>query len=142
MKRYVIFGAICPLIGGFLLLFVTTYQSGYWEQTSLAEVEKLFVVFAKTLQYAYLFGIVPSLMIGAIDDILSHVGRISPVMRMLIVGVVAFVASSLMYSSRGPDSGVLQYFLYGLVGLVPGMLSSWLAHKYADEQRPVVRAGN
>jgi Family of unknown function (DUF5413) len=142
MKRYVIFGAICPLIGGFLLLFVTTYQSGYWDQTSIAEVEKLFVVFAKTLQYAYLFGIVPSLMIGAIDDILSHVGRISPVMRMLIVGVVAFVASSLMYSSRGPDSGVLQYFLYGLVGLVPGMLSSWLAHKYADEQRPVVRAGN
>ena len=140
MKRYVIFGAICPLIGGFLLLFVTTYQSGYWEQTSLAEVEKLFVVFAKTLQYAYLFGIVPSLMIGAIDDILSHVGRIGPVMRMLIVGVLAFVASSLMYSSRGPDSGVLQYFLYGLVGLVPAMLSSWLAHRYADEQRPVAKA--
>jgi len=141
MKRYVIFGAICPLIGGFLLLFVTTYQSGYWEQTSLAEVEKLFVVFAKTLQYAYLFGIVPSLMIGAIDDILSHVRRIGPVMRMLIVGAVAFVASSLMYSSRGPDSGLLQYVLYGLVGLVPGTLSSWLAHKYADEQRSVAKAG-
>ena len=140
MKRYLIFGAICPLIGGFLLLFVTTYQSGYWEQTSLAEVKKLFVVFAKTLQYAYLFGIVPSLMIGAIDDILSHVRRISPVMRMLIVGVLAFVASSLMYSSRGPDSGVLQYVLYGLVGFVPGTLSSWLAHRYADEQQPVVKA--
>jgi uncharacterized membrane protein YeaQ/YmgE (transglycosylase-associated protein family) len=137
MKRYVIFGAICPLIGGFLLLFVTTYQSGYWEQTSLAEVRKLFVVFAKTLQYAYLFGIVPSLMIGAVDDILSHVRRIGPLVRMLIVGMVAFVAASLLYSSRGPDSGVLQYVLYGLVGLVPGTLSSWLAHKYADEQRPV-----
>ena len=142
MKRYLIFGAICPLIGGFLLLFVTTYQSGYWDQTSIAEVEKLFVVFAKTLQYAYLFGIIPSLMIGAIDDILCQVKRIGPVMRMLIVGMVAFVATSLLYSSRGPDSGVLQYFLYGLVGLVPGMLSSWLAHKYADEQQPVVRAGN
>jgi Family of unknown function (DUF5413) len=141
MKRYLIFGIICPLIGGFLLLFVTTYQSGYWEQTSIAEVQKLFVVFAKTTQYAYLFGIVPSLMIGAVDDILCHVRRIGPTLRMLIVGVVAFAAVSLLYSSRGPDSGVLQYFLYGLVGLVPGTLSSWLAHKYADEQRPVVKAG-
>jgi len=141
MKRYLIFGIICPLVGGFLLLFVTTYQSGYWDQTSLAEVQKLFVVFAKTLQYAYLFGIVPSLMIGAIDDILCHVRRIGPVVRMLVVGVVAFAAVSLLYSSRGPDSGVLQYVLYGLVGLLPGTLSSWLAHKSADEQRPVVKAG-
>jgi Family of unknown function (DUF5413) len=141
MKRYLIFGIICPLVGGFLLLFVTTYQSGYWDQTSLAEVQKLFVVFAKTLQYAYLFGIVPSLMIGAIDDILCHVRRIGPVVRMLVVGVVAFAAVSLLYSSRGPDSGVLQYVLYGLVGLLPGTLSSWLANKYADEQRPVVKAG-
>ena len=141
MKRYLIFAALGPFIGGFLLLFVTTYQSGYWDQTSLAEVQKLFVVFAKTLQYAYLFGIVPSLMIGAIDDILCHVRRIGPVVRMLVVGVVAFAAVSLLYSSRGPDSGVLQYVLYGLVGLLPGTLSSWLAHKYADEQRPVVKAG-
>jgi Family of unknown function (DUF5413) len=142
MKRYLIFGIICPLIGGFLLLFVTTYQSGYWEQTSIAEVQKLFVVFAKTTQYAYLFGIVPSLMIGAVDDILCHVKRIGPTLRMLIVGVVAFAAVSLLYSSRGPDSGVLQYFLYGLVGLVPGTLSSWLAHKYADEQQPMAKAGS
>src|ERR1700746_3563833 len=109
MKRYVIFGAICPLIGGFLLLFVTTYQSGYWDQTSLAEVKKLFVVFAKTLQYAYLFGIGPAVRMGAMDDILCHVKRIGPVVRMLIVGVVAFAAASLLYSSRGPDSGVLQF---------------------------------
>ena len=137
MKRYLIFAAIGPLIGGLILLFVTTYQSGYWAQTSLAEVEKLFIVFAKSLQYSYLFGIVPSLMIGAIDDILCHVRRISPVVRMLMVGMVAFAATSLMYSSRGQESGFVQLGLYGLVGLVPGMLSSWLAHKYADEQKPV-----
>jgi hypothetical protein len=139
MKRYLIFAAIGPFIGGLLLLFVTAYQSGYWDQTSIAEVEKLFIVFAKTLQYAYLFGIVPSLMIAAIDDILCHVGRIGPVVRMLIVGAAAFVAASLLYGSRGPDSGVVQFVLYGLVGFVPGTLSSWLAHKYADEQRPVVK---
>jgi uncharacterized membrane protein YeaQ/YmgE (transglycosylase-associated protein family) len=140
MKRYLIFGIIGPFIGGFILLFVTTYQSGYWEQTSLAEVQKLFIIFIKTLQYSYLFGIVPSLMIGAIDDILYHVRRISPLVRMLMVGVVAFAAATLLYSSRGPDSGVVQFFLYGLVGLVPGTLSSWLSHRYADEQRPAVKA--
>jgi uncharacterized protein DUF5413 len=141
MKRYLIFGIISPFIGGLLLLFVLAYQSGYWDQTSIAEVEKLFVVFIKTLQYAYLFGIVPSLMIGAIDDILCHVRRIGWAVRMLLVGLVAFVAASLLYGSRGADSGGVQFVLYGLVGLVPGMLSSWLAHKYADEQRPAVKAG-
>ena len=137
MKRYLIFGILGPLIGGFILLFVTTYQSGYWEQTSAAEIGKLFIVFIKTLQYAYLFGIVPALMIASIDDILYHVRRIGPVVRMLIVGAAAFGAATLLYSSRGPDSGIVQFLLYGMVGLVPGTLSSWLSHKFADEQRPV-----
>jgi len=38
---------------------------------------KLFVVFLKTLQYSYLFGILPALMISAVDDILFHVPRIN-----------------------------------------------------------------
>ena len=133
MKRYLIFAALGPFLGGFLLLFATTYTSGYWAQTNLGEVGKLFVVFAKTLQYSYLFGIVPSLMLGAVDDILSNVKRISAVVRMLIVGALAFAASELLYGSRGPDSGAVQFILYGLVGLVPATLSSWLAHR-TDEQ--------
>jgi hypothetical protein len=135
MKRYLIFAALGPFLGGFLLLFATTYTSGYWAQTSLGEVGKLFVVFAKTLQYSYLFGIVPSLMMGAVDDILSHVKRISAVVRMLIIGALAFAASELLYGSRGPDSGAIQFILYGLVGLVPGLASSWLAHRV--EAQPV-----
>jgi hypothetical protein len=133
MKRYLIFAALGPLLGGFLLLFATTYMSGYWTQTDLAEVEKLFVVFAKTLQYSYLFGILPSLMLGAVDDILFHVKRISPRVRMLIVGVVGFAAAELFYGSRGPDSGVIQFILYGMVGFVPGVVSSWLAHEAIDK---------
>ena len=133
MKRYLIFAALGPLLGGFLLLFATTYMSGYWTQTDLAEVEKLFVVFAKTLQYSYLFGILPSLMLGAVDDILFHVKRISPRVRMLIVGVVGFAAAELFYGSRGPDSGVVQFILYGMVGFVPGVVSSWLAHEAIDK---------
>ena len=134
MKRYLIFAAVFPFIGGFLLLFATTYASGYWTETSIAEVKKLFVVFAKTLQYAYLFGIVPALMLAAVEDILFNVRRIGWVVRMLIVGAVGFVAAELLYGSRGPDSGAVQFILYGLVGLVPAMLSSWLAHKYAEPQ--------
>ena len=140
MKRYLIFAAVGPFIGGFLLLFATTVTSGYWTEAHWGEVGKFLATFAKTLQYAYLFGIVPALMIGAIDDILCHVRRIGPVVRMLIVGVVAFAASSLLYGSRGPDSGAVQFLLYGMVGLVPCTLSSWLSHKYADAQRPVVKA--
>jgi Family of unknown function (DUF5413) len=132
MKRYFIFAAIGPFLGGFLLLFATTYMSGYWTHTDLSEVKKLFVVFAKTLQYSYLFGILPALMIGAVDDILFHVRKIRPVVRMLIVGVIAFTAAELLYGSRGPDSGVIQFVLYGLVGFAPGTVSSWLSHKAID----------
>ncbi len=136
MKRYLIFAVIGPFIGGFLLLFATTVASGYWTETNWSEVGKFLGAFVKTLQYSYLFGIVPALMIGAVDDILVHLPRIRPVLRMLMMGAIGFIASELLYGSRGPDSGLLQFFLYGIVGFVPAMLSSWLAHKYADEQQP------
>jgi hypothetical protein len=139
MKRYLIFAAIGPFIGGFLMLFTTAYQSGYWTDTNLGEVGKLFVIFAKTLQYSYLFGIVPVLAIAAIDDILVHVRRIGWVTRVVIIGALSFVATELLYGSRGPDTGAVQFILYGLVGLVPGVLSSWLSHKYADEPQPVAQ---
>ena len=57
--------------------------------------------------------------------------------RMLIVGAIGFAAAELVYGSRGPDSGVVQFFLYGIVGFVPATLSSWLAHKYAEEPQAV-----
>ena len=133
MKRYVIFAVLGPLIGGFWLLLTTTLLSGYWSEPSLSQVAKLFVVFAKTLQYSYLFGILPALMIAAVDDILSHVKRIGPVARMLIVGAIAFIAAELLYGSRGPDSGAIQFFLYGLVGFLPATIASWLAHKTMEK---------
>jgi uncharacterized membrane protein YeaQ/YmgE (transglycosylase-associated protein family) len=137
MKRYLIFAAIGPFMAGFLLLLATTVSSGYWDETNWGEVGKFFTTFVKTLPFSYLFGIVPGLMIGAVDDILLHVRRIRPVLRMLIVGVIAFVAAEFMYGSRGSDSGAVQFILYGLVGFVPATISSWLAHKYADEPQPV-----
>jgi len=128
MKRYLIFAALAPLLGGFLLLLATTVMSGYLSHPSASEVKKLLTVFVTTLQYSYLFGILPALMIGAVDDILVHFKRIGWVLRVLIVGVIAFTATELLYGSRGPDSGGLQFVLYGLVGFVPATLSSWLSH--------------
>jgi uncharacterized membrane protein YeaQ/YmgE (transglycosylase-associated protein family) len=137
MKRYLIFAAIGPFIAGFLLLLATTVSSGYWDETNWGEVGKFFATFVKTLPFSYLFGIVPGLMLGAVDDILLHLPRIRAVLRMLIVGVIAFAAAEFMYGSRGSDSGAVQFILYGLVGFVPATISSWLAHKYADEPQPV-----
>jgi hypothetical protein len=134
MKRYLIFAALGPLLGGFWLLLTTTVMAGYWSHPpSLSEAEKLFAVFARTLQYSYLFGVLPALMIGAVDDILFHVKRIGWVVRLLIVGVIGFVAAEFLYGSRGPDSGIIQFILYGLVGFIPGTVSSWMSHEAIDE---------
>ena len=134
MRRYLIFAALVPLIGGFCLLLATTIMSGYWSHPpSAAEAEKLVAVFATTLQYSYLFGILPALMIAAVDDICFHVRRIGWVVRMLIVGVIGFIATELLYGSRGPDSGVTQFILYGLVGFIPVTISSWLSHEAIGE---------
>ena len=139
MKRYLIFAAIGPFLGGILQLFATTFASGYWTHPN-AGVGEFLLTFVRTLQFAYLFGIVPALMMGAIDDILLHVRRIGPVVRMLIVGTIGFAAAEFIYGSRGPDSGVVQFFLYGIVGFVPATLSSWLAHKYAEEPQAATTA--
>jgi uncharacterized protein DUF5413 len=129
MKRYLIFAALGPFVGGFLLLFATTVTSGYWTETNWGEVGKFLAAFAKTLQYSYLFGIVPALIIASVDDILFHVRRLNWVVRVALMGVIGFIAAELLYGSRGPDSGALQFVLYGLVGLVPATISSWWAHQ-------------
>lgn len=133
MKRYLVFALVGPFVGGFLMLLTTTYQSGYWAHTNLGEVGKLFVVFFKTLQYSYLFALLPALMIGAVDDILLHIKRIGPLLRILLVGIIAFFLAAFTYGSRGSESGAVQFILYGLVGFVPAVISSWLVHKYVDE---------
>lgn len=134
MKRYLIFALVGPFLGGFLLLLTSTYESGYWIQNGAAG--KLFTIFFMTLQYSYLFGLLPSLMIGAVDDILLHVRWIGPVPRRLLVGLFAFIVAALTYGSRGPDSGAVQFILYGLVGFLPATTASWLVHKYVEKAPP------
>ena len=139
MKRYLIFGAIGPFVGGLLMLFAITMASGYWAQTDWREVGKFFGTFVKTLQYSYLFGVVPALMIGAIDGVI-------PVSRAAdsLVGAPMHRGrdrvhghGTALWLARPGHRRDAVHPLYGLVGGVPAVLSSWLAHKYADEQAPV-----
>ena len=136
MKRYLLFALVGPFVGGFLLLLILTYQSGYWTQTNLGEVGKLFAVFFKSLQYNYLFGFLPALMMCAVDDILTHVRRIGPSLRIFLVGALAFILAAFAYAASGP----VQWLMYGMVGFVPSALSAWLVHRYVEEPRPVATA--
>jgi hypothetical protein len=129
MKRYLIFAALGPFFGGFLLLMVTTVLSGYWSHSGVSDVAKLFLVFVKSLQFSYLFGILPMMIIAACDDIVFHVRSIGRIGRMLLVGILALLAAGLLYGGRGADSGPTQFVLYGLVGLLPAMLCSWLSQE-------------
>ncbi len=136
MKRYIIFAAIGPLVAGFFLLILGT-PAGYWDGPNV--VGKLFKVLLMTIPYNYLFGIIPALMIGAVDDIFLHVRKIGPVLRMVLTGFVAFAATAVLYGTLGTETGLKHYILYGLVGFIPAVISSWLANKY-DKAGAVRRA--
>lgn len=141
MKRYLIFAAVGPLLGGFWLLLTNTLVSGYWSHPpTAAEIGKMLVFFVTALPYTYLFGLLPALMIAAIEDILSHVRRIGPWVRILMVGVIAFIATEFLYGSRGQDSGAFQFIMFGLVGFIPGALSAWLVQRFVGEPVPVSKS--
>jgi hypothetical protein len=133
MKRYVIFAAIGPLVAGFLLLILGA-PAGYWDKPDV--VKKLFTVVLSQVPYNYLFGIIPALMIGAVDDILLHVRSIRPILRMLLTGLIALAATSFLYGTLGTETGFKHYLLYGLVGFIPATISSWLAHKTDKDVAP------
>lgn len=126
MKRYIIFAAIGPLLVGFFLLLAGA-PAGYWDKPDV--LKKLVTVAISVLPYNYLFGIIPVLMIAAVDDILMHVRQISPLLRMFLTGLVAFAATAGMYGTLSGETGFKHYLLYGIVGFVPAAISSWLAHK-------------
>ncbi len=133
MKHYLIFAALGPLLGGFLMLIVLPTARATGPRPISVRSSSCSWCSPSTVQYGYLFGLVPVLMIAAVDDILSHVRRIGWVARMVLVGVLGFCRRGTDFGSRASDAGVAQFILYGLVGLVPAMLSSFLAaHKYAE----------
>lgn len=133
IRRYLIFAIVGPLFGGLLLLFARTVASGYWTETNWPEVGNFFATFAQTLQYSFLFLGVQALMVAAVDDTLVRISKMLPFVRMLIVGAAGFAAGELLHGLHGPESGIVQFILHGLSGFMPAIISSWLAHKYAEQ---------
>lgn len=116
MRRYLIFTLIGPALSGFIFLLVSTFISGYWTRTSADEITKLLSVAVSTLQYSYLFGLLPTLMLAAVDDIICHVRTINAGFRMLMSGAVGFVFAEILYGSRGPDAAPCSSFSMGWWG--------------------------
>jgi hypothetical protein len=111
-----------------VFLLILGAPAGYWDGVNV--IQKLFKVMLVTVPYNYLFGFIPALMIGAVDDILLHIRMIGPFLRMALTGLVAFAATAILYGTLGSETGFQHYLLYGLVGFIPATFSSWLAHKF------------
>jgi hypothetical protein len=134
MKRYLVFLAIGPFLGGFLILLASTVDAGYWSSTHPHDVTRLLALFVKSLPYNYLFGFLPVMAFAAIDDIISHVHGVGPSVRIVVIGVVAFFASAWLYGYQAGDPTTSEFILYGFGGLIPAVLSSWIAHRLMDPQ--------
>lgn len=141
MKRYIVFLAIGPFLGGFLILLASTLGAGYWSSTHPHDVTKLLVLFFKSLPYNYLFGFLPVMAFAAIDDIISHIHGVGPAVRMVAIGVIAFFASAWLYGYQAGDPSASEFILYGFGGLIPAVLSSWISHRLMDPQPTPSRHG-
>jgi Family of unknown function (DUF5413) len=51
---------------------------------------------------------------------------------MIVVSSGAFVVTRMLYGDQGSETGALDFLLYGLVGLVPAMLCSWLLNEASN----------
>jgi len=92
---------------------------------------------ALTIQYSYLFGIVPALMIGAVDDILFHVKRMGAVTRML-VSARSPLSRRNCSTARGAGQRRHQFMLYGLVGFYPATSRPAVAKRRTPARRETV----
>jgi hypothetical protein len=141
MKRYLLFSTVGPFLGGLLLLMVETKTSGYWYRASPPDISQFMLIFLATLPYNYLFDSLPLLMLAAADDVLSRMRAINPGVRMIVVSSGAFVVTSMPYGDQGSETGPLNFLLYGLVGLVPAMLCSWLLKRGSGAHSAGRRSG-
>lgn len=130
MKRYLIFAAIVPLLGSVMLLFATTFASGYWTSTDWLLIEEFFLAYAKTLKYSYLIGVGPALLLGAFDDILDRVWHIYPICRIAVLGLAGFFVGEALHGLRGIGDDPVQFLFHGLSGFLPAMTAAWLTCKF------------
>ena len=143
MKRYLIFAAVGPLLGGFWL-FLTTYLSGYWSHADRGR--------SRQAVRGFLHHAAIQLSVRPLAGADDRRDRRHPVPRQAHRPDVAHAdrrrasrscAPSCYYGSRGPDTGTVQFILYGLVGFIPATINSWLVYRFVEEpRRPRPRAEN
>jgi hypothetical protein len=134
MKRYLLFSLIGPFLGGLILFTAATITSGYWHRTFSPDITRFVLTFLAALPYNYLFGILPVLMFAAADDVLSRMRRIDAKVRIIVVGTIGFAVARTLYGDLGSGTGALDFLLYGMVGLVPAMLCSWLSNQISADR--------
>ena len=117
MKRILIFLLLGPALGyGIYLL----WQMAVGRPIGGAEGVLL------GLPFAYIFGVLPTLVIGFVDRFLSdRVGLWTKVMITAIFGYVASVAMMSVWSAI--PMPLAQLLTFGSVGAVQGAVCSWLS---------------
>jgi hypothetical protein len=137
MKRYVMFAVLGPLLSGIVLMIVSSISSGYWYKPD-SSMLKFLAVLGSALPISYMFGLPSAVLFAAVDDIICHIRSIGPLLRMILVGIFAFVVATVLSGSTG---GTIQ-IEYGLAGLVPAMLLSWWAHYVNPITPPAPHSGH
>lgn len=117
VKRILIFLLLGPLVGYAVYVL--------WQLSlgrNLGGVESVLL----GLPFAYIFGVLPSLMMGFVDRFLGD--RVSLWPRVLITAIVGYVASVAMMSVWAAiPMPVAQLLSFGSVGAAQGAVCSWLA---------------
>lgn len=137
MKRYVMFAVLGPLLSGIVLMIVSSISSGYWYKPD-SSLLKFLSVLVSALPISYMFGLPSAVLFAAVDDIICHIRSIGPLLRMIMVGVFAFVVAIVLSGSTGGNIQIE----YGLAGLVPAMLLSWWAHYLYPITPPAPQGGH
>ncbi len=128
MRRFLIFGLLGPPLGsavaGCVLLPAFSFALGDPDHDSLRGP----VVLVLTLPVAYALGILPSLLVAALDWLLATHGL---ALRWRIAACMLFGFAASLLPALGPlREGFIHgpwILLGGLVGLVPAALCCWLA---------------
>ena len=112
MKRLAIFVLLGPLIG-----MLSVAPPGYTIGIRVTGLLDLMV-------WTYIGGAGPALVAGLADGFFSR--RLTPLYRALATGFVGFAASAILIAvAFGP-----RLALFGAVGVLPGIVCSWLARQY------------
>jgi hypothetical protein len=128
MKRILTYICLGPPLGlGVLFLVLLVVEPGTRSDVVLGLALPFFL-----LPYAYLAGIVPALIVCAIDWLLAKRLELWP--KVAVCTVVGYVATVVgMFGIHVIPS--VKVALFGMVGAIPAAICSWLSNRNKDRRR-------